>query len=200
MEKILLGFILFSSSTFAIDLTVTSSTKGSSVYELKAGEHKELLGKVPLSLKGFDNSTARTLVIEREGYVPFALPISQKLQDSVEVDVKLHKISEWSPEYMKKETIIHAENIVDEIMAAQYLIDQRKNGEAALKIDELKAKYPDSLAVAILYANSLLLKGRKAEAREYYEGLLERLPDDRKYLKDMVQKISVDLGSPKKRL
>lgn len=200
MEKILLGLLAISTSAYAIDLSVKSNVKGASVYELKDNEHKESLGKVPLDLKNFDNSTSRNLVIEREGYVPFALPISQKLQDKVEVDVKLHKISEWSPEYMKKETIVHAENIVDEIMAAQYLIDQRKNGEATLKIDELKAKYPDSLAVAILYANSLLLKGRKAEAREYYEGLLERLPDDRKYLKDMVQKISTGLGSPKKRL
>ena len=175
-------------NAFAVNIEVKSSVSGASIFELK-DEENVLLGKTPLKLDNFDNSTGKLLVIEKKGFVPVYFPVSDKLSQNVVSSVKLIKISEWEPDSLKLELSQKAETVVDDILFAQFLLDNRRIAEANVKLGELKANYPDNISIGIVYANSLLLQGKVQEAKDYYETLLSRIPDERKVLKDMVVKM-----------
>ncbi len=172
----------------ALQLEIRSSHDGAAVFEMK-DEEKILLGKTPLKLDQFDNQNSRLLVVEKKGFVPVYFPVSNKLTDHVVSKIKLVKINEWEPDSLKYELSQKAEAVVDDILLAQFLLDQRRTAEATVKLDELKASYPDNVSIGIIYANSLLLQGKVQEAKTYYEALLNRIPDERKVLKDMVTKM-----------
>lgn len=191
MFKVLLPF-LFIMNAFAVDLEIRTNYDGASVYELK-DEVKTLLGKTPLKLAKFDNVDGRLLVVEKKGYVPIYFPVSKKLNDFVITKIKLMKISEWESDDVKVQIAQKAEEVVDDVFMAQLLLDQRKISEATVKIDQLKANYPDNISVLIIYANLLMMQGKVREARNYYESLLEKIPDNRKIIKEVVSKIVNDL-------
>lgn len=188
MKKWIFLVLPFSLNAFAVNLEIKSSVPGAAVFELK-DEDKVLVGKTPLVLENFDNSSGRLLIIEKKGFVPVYFPISDKLSQNVVSSVKLMKINEWEPDSLKLELSQKAETVVDDILFAQFLLDNRRTAEANVKLDELKANYPDNISVSIIYANSLLLQGKVQEARDFYETLLNRIPDERKVLKDMVAKM-----------
>lgn len=188
MKKWIFLLLPLSLNSFAINLEIKSSVQGAAVFEVK-DEDKILLGKTPLKLENFENTTGRLLIIEKKGFVPVYFPVSDKLVENVVTSVKLMKINEWEPDSLKLELSQKAETVVDDILFAQFLLDNRRTAEANVKLDELKANYPDNISISIIYANSLLLQGKVQEARDFYETLLNRIPDERKVLKDMVAKM-----------
>lgn len=188
MKKWIFLILPLSINAFAVNLEIKSSVVGAAVFELK-DEDKVLMGRTPLKLDNFDNSGSRLLIIEKKGFVPVYFPISDKLSQNVVSNVKLMKINEWEPDSVKLELSQKAETVVDDILFAQFLLDHRRTAEANVKLEELKVNYPDNVSVGIIYANSLLLQGKVQEARDYYETLLNRIPDERKVLKDMVAKM-----------
>ncbi len=102
-------------------------------------------------------------------------------------------LGEWTPEEFNKKSIVTAENIIDQVLGIQALLDARKVKEALPLAENLKAAYPTSVSVRLVYANALLLSGEPAKADGIYTMLLDEIPDSRKYLKDSITAVRARL-------
>ena len=181
---------LIPQAIFAIELKIDSNKKDSKVYSVGPNGENLELGTTPLTIKKFESKSHPTILILKKGYVPVYIPISQKLKSKVSIMVNLKALNVWSLSQYKNESQKLAEDLLDQVLLIQSLLDSRKVEMAIPMIQDLKRSYPKSISVGVLYANSLLMSGKRQLAQAYYEDLLEKIPDNRSILKKMVRTLN----------
>jgi len=195
MNKVFTLMMMLSLSTaaFALDLKVKSSIDGAKVYESFTRKDKKFIGETPLHIPKFDNSKGRSLVVEKKGYNPVYLPISSSLKNNVEIDVELKTNFEWSAAEIQFEGKKIAEKILDEVLVVQHLIDNKNLSEAMPRVHSLRNRYPDNIAVELLFANALLVGGKIKDAHSHYLTLLDHIPEEKGQLRAIIQNLDARL-------
>lgn len=176
----------------AAELVITSTTGDTRVFEV-SGKEQKLIGTAPVTIKDPENYVGKVLLLEKPGYASIYTPIPGDLKSSTTISVHMKELGEWTPEEFNKKSIVTAENIVDQVLSIQALLDTRKVKEALPLAENLKAAYPTSVSVRLVYANALLLSGESAKADGIYTMLLDEIPDSRKYLKDSITAVRARL-------
>jgi hypothetical protein len=177
----------------ASELAIQTSEIGATVSVIDHRDDKRTeLGITPLSVAHYEEKLGgNTLVVEKPGFAPVYLPISEKLDRDVKIKIELKRLDAWDPVAVdfNQKVADSAENLVDQIVAVQGLLDERKVKEGLSRSEELRASYPRSVSAKVLYANALLLSGQTDKASSLYTELLADIPESRKVLRQSIESL-----------
>jgi hypothetical protein len=179
----------------ALDLVVLASEPGASVGEVSGQGLRRDLGTTPLTLDGYRPAPGSVLLIEKPGFSSAYIPLGNDDGSKVALDVKLWKNASCPPEDTARVALRRAEELVDQVLFAQRLLDRKDVRAAFPLISSLRASYPDSMSVEILYANALLMAGDLERAQTVYEALRKEIPADRKLLLEPIENVYRQLKS-----
>ena len=168
----------------AIEITFESTESSTQIFEVD-GDQKKALGVTPLTLNR-DSFNGKVFLAEKSGFVSAYMGLYENPKTKTQLRFSMKRLSDWLPEEMNMRIQAASEDLVDQVYQAQSLIEDKKFKEALTLLEELKAHFPHSISIRILYANAVFLTGDSSKANQIYQSLLNDIPDSRKTLKEQI--------------
>jgi predicted Zn-dependent protease len=142
-----------------------------------------------------ENGTSKLLVIEKPGFIPVYLPLPGPPKKEVAlIQISLKRLDGTSRTQLGAPARELADELVDRLIIIQQLLDQKKRAEASSQASVLYQEHPQSYAVRMIYAQTLVANGQYAQADEIYRVVLSEIPEHLPSVKAAIQQIRAHLG------
>ena len=152
---------------------------GSDSGSLAISEKSTLVALDPSKDVAITEGTAKLLVIEKKGFIPVYLPlIHEPKTERTVIRIEMKKIDGVTKQFVLPLVQNLADELTDRILLVQQLLDKRED-QAAVKIaEQLVLEHPNSHAVKMIFANTLVALGELKRADLIYEQVLSTLPEE----------------------
>lgn len=187
---VLLSFGLASAAIASSEVTFTSKQDGVRMFEVietplsKKFEEIKAPWKVEVS-----NGKSRLFVFEKAGFIPVYLPVFQAPANDTEIHVSLKKLDGETRAQVTAPTMAIADQLVDEIISAQHLLDQKQYSAGLVKAEQLYSSHPMSVAVRLVYANALVMNKQVGKADSIYASIQEELPENKQSILATIKQV-----------
>jgi tetratricopeptide (TPR) repeat protein len=178
-------------ASFAASLFISANEPDAQVFATTDGTEFVLIGKTPLQTLTAKWTAVR---VEKKGFAPVVVILSQNNSDEVSLKVALPKMEEWLGTEKILKAAESAQQTADELWAASALIQNGQTAEATHSLIDLATRYPDLYSAQVLLGNSCLRKGDVAHAKEYYETALSMIPKNQNSIRELVNHLLVKMG------
>lgn len=178
-------------------ITFTAQQDGVRMYEVVESQDSatKKFNEVKAPWK-IEVNSSKLFVFEKPGFIPVYLPVFQTPSHNTEIKINLKKLDGETRVQATLPTLAMADDLMDEILAVQHLLDQRKYAQGLVQAEQLYSTHSRSSAVRLVYANALVLNKQIGRADQVYASIQEEINESKPAFLETIKQVRSRLRAP----